>query len=636
MWNQSSPTVLDYFEQNSVPDNIKIWYHVWTNLFDEKLNHYYYGFEPVSFRFALKQIIDLLELHNLKNTEFGRLKPILIQKLDYVLKIDYISKELFKSEIDKLYTLIKLSSKEKPKEEEIVYLSKYILGHFKRGWYFNEVFNKLKKELFQDSECSIRQIQILSQLLIIELVEKGINIHTVQKLLSNILSVNYNKVLNEYYAGRYFTMMVPYTLKEDSTFEERYEFIRNLYQAPKFKCKFVYLILGATSKNIKTLHIENMTFVDRLNIEGEDTENNNSKLWVFDFQEKDFENKPFLRVMIEDEGIDIFEMYDNTRNEIYKTIEFFKYKHSYSDRVKLKMSQAWAALDETGKILHQLPSLNDSGRRGITRYEKFELLDRIQYDYDVMKRQGLEYGLNKRVLENNKIYVILEWINKAENNYKHLENYFTSLWFALENLVRTKNQTVIESINNYIPAFFANNFLDTINNDIHEVHSMSIALGRMQITDIELGKSCGLISDDGHHYNWNSIDYGYNMSKFIPNIKDIYVKRRTKEVSEFYANKELLKSTINIIYERIKYEFNLMYKLRNDIVHSGGVKAEFFGYYCIRLKQTLELILDRVVWELNHYPDKKIDEILGSQQFIYELLLKRIDENEKLNHFHFR
>jgi hypothetical protein len=633
---RTSQIVLDHYEYGVVPKNVRVWYEVWENMFNSEINEfYYYQFEPVCLRYALKQIVNKIELTIDRDYEFSKVKNELIEKINYSIKVDYISKEIYLNEINKLKELIGKSSQKKPLVSEVICLCHYILDNINTGTIFNKVFNELKITLFEKNDCNIRQLQVLSQLLVIELVEKGFNFYRIERLLNNIFSPNFHVLCNEHYSSKYIGTNVSYTVNNDSTIEERYSFITSLYNAPTFNCKIVFLILGAKAKDIQKLKFENILFQTRLDIEGEDDQEN-GKIFVFDFAEKDFENKPFLRATIETNGVDFFEMEGNAREYLYNIIEFLKYDHAYSDDIKLKISLAWVVLDSSNKIIYQVANPFESTGKIPPRYEDFEMLDLYNKSVKMVTNQGLRYGLNSEILTNNKIFIILEWIKKAENNFDHAENYFTSLWFAFEHLVRNNEQRIIDTIHSYLPALFANNFLLEITDKLHDIHRAK-TMGRiMNVEDTQLGIDCGLIPISNNTFRFDPFKYGYNLNELLKYIDEDYLYLKTNDISSLYENKVLLTVTLKSIYERVRYEFNIMNKIRNDIVHSGETKIEFLGYFCNRLKHSIDLILSKVVLELKYHPHRTIHEILASQQFIYELLLQRIEQNEKLKYNFFR
>lgn len=100
--------------------------------------------------------------------------------------------------------------------------------------------------------------------------------------------------------------------------------------------------------------------------------------------------------------------------------------------------------------------------------------------------------------------------------------------------------------------------------------------------------------------------------------------KRSKDVSLWFSMNNDFISIMKFIYEKAKYDFNIIYKIRNNIVHSGDSNNEYLGYYCIRLKETLDLILEVVMHELQYDGRKTISEILGIQKIKFELYQEQI------------
>jgi len=386
------------------------------------------------------------------------------------------------------------------------------------------------------------------------------------------------------------------------------------------------LVLGAKEKNTKNLKIGDVEFFSKLNIEFLEENAKDEKLFVFNLQEKNLEYRPFIRAKIRRKGIDLFKIKDDAFKVVAQTIDFIKYRYASNERSSIKLSKAWAALDINRNLIRQIP---DFSFKLSERYEPNDVLSIYNASVQITKEQGKEYGLNYSTLESNKIHVALEWINKAESSNYSYDTYFMNLWIALEYLVKEKNKSIFQSIMDSIPALISNKFLSEILDNLHKIHSIQIFMKRMVLNNIELAKEIGLYPiDNKSNYSWHPFEYGQKISKIIEWISDSYIRKRSEEVSIWYSNNNEFLNTIKSVNNRIRYDFNIMYKIRNSIVHTADSNNEYLGYYCIRLKETIDIILDMVIHELQYNGRKTIYEILGIQKIKYELYLEKIKSGD--------
>ena len=506
MWNVTSPHIFDIYDKSKVPENLYIWYEVWDNMFDSENNHYYYRFEPTNIRLALKEIVSDLYIANEQNKNIRKQIKFLEDKFYYAKRIDFISTEIFPSEIKKYEELLKrgYNNNSIGFSNDIITFSNFILNKFDEGIYFYYLFDILFNIVFKEKNPSLKKLQLLSNFLVIELISKGFSLATVKDIPNNIFNKNLFSNLKDNNDSKYLHTNLICTLDDNASFEDRLNFIKSIYEAPEFECDILLLVLGIKEEDANNIKIGEVEFINKLKIEFPENNNKDEKLFVFNFQEKEMENSPFIRAKVRRKGIDLFEIMHDAFEITVKTIDFLKYRYTSNKRENIKLSRGWAALDINGNLIHQVPDISFDMPE---RYESNKVLSEYFDSVKITEQQGKEYGLGFSTLESNKIHIALEWISKARKEDYSLDNYFMNMWIALEYLIKEKNKTTIESIMNNIPFLLANFFLKGILDNLHHIHHMQLHLRKMKIKDIGLAKKIGLYPIDNENtFKWHPIE----------------------------------------------------------------------------------------------------------------------------------
>ncbi|MBA4313639.1 MAG: hypothetical protein C0417_13525, partial [Chlorobiaceae bacterium] len=515
-----------------------------------------------------------------------------------------------------------------PNVNDLLQLSSYLINRLDNKNYFESIYYQLHEEIFSVKEPSIHRLRILSQLLVIEYVEKGFTIETVIEMpdrLFNKGSIR-NCVESKIFSGMYWGTALPLTINQESSIEEKFRFLKSLYNAPKFSAKAIYLILGASTKEHNAIKIDEVEFRPPLDIEFEKEES--KSLWIFTSLEKEERNKPFLRALVERAGIDCFKILSECKREVLKSVDFLRYRYGTTRDVNLDVSRSWGLLNTNGEVIHQMPYLWEGLQQFKTYYEGVDLISSHQESVEFVESQGKRYGLHREVLSSNRIYQALHWIHKARES-KHVEDYFMSWWIALEYLVRA-NDKIFDSIFNIVPSISINEIFDEIHHNLHKMLLSEFANGYMDISNRDLAEKYGLVQHPTT-YEWNLRDFSADLTVLKTFINNRYVIKRVDDLSRLKNdNKELL-SFLLASKKRIEYELVSIYRIRNKIVHSAEYEHDFIIHYANRIKEIVNMILENVLFYLQYYPERQIDDILIRQKCISELLLQKLDTDHSFD-----
>ena len=627
MWSRNSPYIWDGYKTDEAPSNLKLWSKVWSNLWEDERNHYFYRFEPVSLRIVLKQIIEDVCFSTAKEKSIVGIKDQLNLKLNYAKSFDSIAMKMFNTELGQLVKSINTTTKNETNHTEIILLSKYLLDRLSEEKYFTEIFVKLRNIVFQSPNPSIQELKILSQLMIVELVEKGFTIGTIINIPNNLFNkgrILYNQSL-PVFKGKYWGTNLDYDIEENTPFTTRFDYLLRLYNAPRFKAKAMFLILGASAKQNEQIRIGNVEFHPPLDIEGKSEDD--KVIWVFTSLEKEERNKPFLRASFVGEGIDCFNILSEAKREIYKSTDFLKYRYNYSNTNpgKIDVSKSWALLNTSNQAIHQMPDLWEGLPKYKSYYEGVDIVALHKDDIEFVEQQGKNYGLKSEVLSNNRIYQALHWVHKAKEA-KHFEENFMSLWIALEYLVRRKGEKVIDAILKYIPAICLNKYFDELQDNLFALLQSQVANGYLKIDDEKIASKYGLDYNIGV-YHWSYKMFCIDIPEITKYVRDRYVVERANEILMLSQNKKELLRLLSKEKERLRFELTTIYRFRNKIVHSAEYDHEYNVHYGMRLNEIVDSVLQYVMFYLQYFPERNIDDILVRSKIINELYFTKLESD---------
>jgi len=141
---------------------------------------------------------------------------------------------------------------------------------------------------------------------------------------------------------------------------------------------------------------------------------------------------------------------------------------------------------------------------------------------------------------------------------------------------------------------------------------------KINISDNVL-KKAGLYSESNKEgrmvYLYEFLD---NLSEIISSTKDEIILEKLNSINEFYFNNNNAKRKIFTLFNDIKNEILLLYRIRNKIVHNAFYNSPFMEYYINKLQFIVSTIFYNII-------DKK-----GKEAF-EENMIKKYVEYENIN-----
>jgi len=624
MWGRRAPYIWDNYLKGEVPTKLKLWSKVWQNLWEDDHNHYYYLFEPTGFRALIEYIKEISTTSRRLQKPIADLKDRVNQSINYVQSVDEIGFLLYDRELKQLKKYINSNGQSITQTDRVLEYCEYMIHRMNQGEYFSHIYKSLHTAIFSNSETSVGKLKNISQLLAVEYLAKGFAFHTVIDIPENLF--NKSRIQNNeelgVFKGKYWGTNLDFILPVGTNVEDRFNNLQVLYNAPEYDTVSLFLILGASCNGSEQLRFGNILFRSPLPIEADE-----SGLWVFRALEKDHESKPFLRASIPQRGVDCYKMLENASTEIQKAVSFLKYRYreNYGGRWNLDVSRSWALLNPDGTLLHQMPNLWEGIPNPKPRYKGVDIANTHKEDIKLTEEQVREYGLQYDTLSTNKIYDALHWIEKTRGA-KSVEDYFMEYWIALEYLVRKDQEKTYESLMEFVPSIAVIEFFDEIIRNLHDLLQSQMANGYLRVSDQILADKYGLSGKLGV-YTWSTGGLCSDLPEIIGDIGDHYVETRAREILDLSTNRKLLLDRLRLIKQRVRFDLQVIYQIRNDMVHSARVEQPYISYYARRLRDMVDQVLGNVMFYLQYFPNRKIGDILTRLKLISELYVDKIEND---------
>lgn len=337
-------------------------------------------------------------------------------------------------------------------------------------------------------------------------------------------------------------------------------------------------------------------------------------------------DKLIYKIFIDDE--------DDSLIKDIKTKQFFKSNKATTLRTIVKAADKYRAMHIAINTISNYLEVYKVIDNTINNNIKVALLDTQYIEYNV--NDLTEYS---RVLSSREKEDIVDFIELREyfrkNNIKSpaikdIENIINIL--QKQNELTIDNRLLncwssVEGITRFYKESGSN--INTINNIIPKVMSMYIIKQKMNcLWDriYPLIKKGILIDEQLIECISNKNGKKYNKVKFATyllkeeNAKRLYedtmtnivICRKVAELNNYLKNPSALEKYVEFKMKCIQNNINSIYRLRNNIVHSGGSINLSMENYTHRLQYYLNCILGTLIYHMKRNPDLTISEVLYS------------------------
>lgn len=297
--------------------------------------------------------------------------------------------------------------------------------------------------------------------------------------------------------------------------------------------------------------------------------------------------------------------------QIYKVID---------NAVNEKAVKACKVIDENENYIKEMHNRKNN-IRVLSSREKEDIIDFINLR-DTIR-------INSSSLENLvDIENVINILQKSPEFTK--ENRLLNLWSSMENLVRFyEGNTIIERVLNIVPKLVTMYLLKQKLNQLWD-----------RLLPIVMKKSCTALNDCDR----NDGTKKYIREKFFELLfceqtsSDLYkltednivTQRGVLEIHNLLKEADWLKKRVALEFDSTIHNLNAIYRLRNNLVHNGGVLSTNMEYYTRRLQMYLNNTLGIIVYHMKRNPEVTITEILYSVDNTYTKFKEDVEKTQNI------
>jgi len=574
------------FYQETGNEKIKYFKNIWEGICDT-INKPNLDFDIMTPHYLCLEILDEIEVNKSKNKSNNQ---YYLSRLN-----DYYSHE--KTIIGEIKNYFEILRRELQNPREIIVrqMLNDVLSFFNKGYFFNSLFEELKSILFNSEQLTIynkNEINKITKYLIVEFILKGYNYKSIEKFISNILEgyIIYNgDVITNFPHGIEFNddKETYYNKIKDIissiSVENRIEKISGYYYALKKEYYYIFSLIGISGDS--EIKINNVIFYnpikkryitksllsdDDVEIEGNNNENIMNVIVFVNCIDK--EQGKIIAINDIDRAFNLLKFITHSKS---------KFKHNNSKCIILnkdyeEISRHWGMDPETN------------------------IYDNLRIDNDFKYSNEKIKDITNLIFTNRTLTDALHYYRKAIEAFRSEEkilNYWISLeilfnkvqlWNIFPEDEKSEKKSKITLIQEIGSRLLLCHYVYKYGWDVFYKLSSIIKYNNQNNEKINISndilKNAGLYSDSNKKgrmvYLYKFLD---NLSELISSTKDEIIHEKLIAINEFYFNNNSAKNKIYTLFNDIKNEILLLYRIRNKIVHNAFYNSPFMEYYVNKL-----------------------------------------------------
>lgn len=278
----------------------------------------------------------------------------------------------------------------------------------------------------------------------------------------------------------------------------------------------------------------------------------------------------------------------------------------------------------TGCYTNRVIDLRDA--KEYTKDINYRELEDIQEFIEL--REKYSNKANKGVAIND-IERVINIVQKLSNDTS--ENRLLNAWSALENILRFYDSTsIIGKINEIIPKLIV---MYSIKREMNNLWDKILPLINKNKIDIEELRKCKSVNNPRKYdkekfalFLMNEKTGGILYEKTKSNVS---INKSVIDLNGWLKNPKLLLEKIKFDEEAIRHNITTIYRLRNDLVHNGGIFDRNIENRIFTLRYYINCILGTLIHHIKRNPELTIEEILNSITLTYEKYIENIGNINK-------
>ena len=548
---------------------------------------------------------------------------------------DYFSNDkTITGEIKNYFGILRRELQE-PRDIIIKQILNNIIEFLNKGRYFDILFENIKSILLNSESIDDKQkddIKYISKCLIVEFIFKGYHYKTIQKFIKNILSGYYireDRILitdfphdikyNDYDNETFYNLVKEKILS--LSIETRIEKLKDYFYNGKKDYYYIFHISGISGD--KEIILNNVTFY-----------NPKVKKYISkSYHSEDLEflrnngNEGFLNAIVLKNCIDKEQGKILAKDDISKAFDLLKF---------IKTTKAPFIIDNRKCIILNKDYEEEGYHLGMqneyTPYDFLKIDKEFKYTNEKLENISNFIFCNKTLTDAlyyyRKAIEASRYEEKILNFWISLETLFTNI--NLWNIIpKNKQKQKIELILEIIPKILICHHIYKYGWDIF--YELDLVLryknSNREIIDVsdEILEGAGLFIDENIEgrmvYLYRFLD---KLPIFISSIKDDIQKEYLISINDLYFNNTKAKDKLTSLYNDIKNEIIILYRIRNKIVHNAFYQSQFMEYSVNRLSFIVGILFNRII---DKKTIKQFDKKIIEHYIEYENIKNRLEND---------
>lgn len=271
----------------------------------------------------------------------------------------------------------------------------------------------------------------------------------------------------------------------------------------------------------------------------------------------------------------------------------------------------------------------------VSKYHKAFNAEQLYRTYDYLDSSGKVFEYTKNIFTNANKMTIREKLTGAFG-YANIsraslfqEEKYMNLWVALESLARTRMYSdIITNVKKTVPAAMSLRYIYRIvRNYVEDCIRCKVTydfpeycIDMKQETKQKLVKETIEVFRDSELYN-----------QLLQKCKvNSLLQYRTEKIYEILNDSKMLKAKVKNHHDRVEWQIQRLYRIRNEIVHSALQNETSLITYIEHLYDYLSIYITEIVSCMSEGKEGTLEEALAVIKDNYDVFISLIEQNDQL------
>lgn len=271
----------------------------------------------------------------------------------------------------------------------------------------------------------------------------------------------------------------------------------------------------------------------------------------------------------------------------------------------------------------------------VTKYHKAFNAEQLYRTYDYLDSSSKVFEYTKNIFTNEKRKLLREKLTGAFG-YANIsraslfqEEKYMNLWVALESLARTRMYSdIITNVKKTVPAAMSLRYIYRIvRNYVEDCIRCRVVFDFPEhCIDMKQETKQKLVKETIEVFRDSEL-YDLLLQKCKVNS---LLRYRTERVYEILNDSKMLKTKVKNHHDRIEWQIQRLYRIRNEIVHSALQNETSLITYIEHLYDYLSIYITEIVTCMSEGKEGTLEETLAVIKDNYDVFIALIEQNDQL------